>query len=136
MDDAVRRALEIDHASPARDRTIDITTTGARSGEPRRIETWFYRVDGRIYLSGLPGRRGWYANLLANPAFTFHLKHGVQADLAAVARTVPGEAERRRILTQILDDLNGAMSPARSTGPAELEKWLAGSPLIEVELAG
>ncbi len=41
----------------ATDRTIDITTTGRASGLPRRIETWFYRVDDRLYLTGSPGRR-------------------------------------------------------------------------------
>ena len=76
MDERVRQAL-------ANDRTIDITTTGRSSGLPCRIETWFYRVDDRIYLTGSPGRRDWYANLLANPEFTFHLKQSVGADLPA-----------------------------------------------------
>ena len=48
MDADVRAALE-------RDLTIDITTTGRRSGQPRRIEIWFYNVDGRIYLGGSSG---------------------------------------------------------------------------------
>jgi hypothetical protein len=30
---------------------------------------------------GQPGRpRSWYANFLANPAFTFHLKDSIQAE--------------------------------------------------------
>ena len=74
MDAETRAALD-------RDRTIDITTTGRRSGQPRRIETWFYNVDGRIYLSGSPGRRDWYANLQADPRLVFHLKQNVRADL-------------------------------------------------------
>jgi deazaflavin-dependent oxidoreductase (nitroreductase family) len=120
LDEAVRRALE-------RDRTIDITTTGARTGQPRRIETWFYRVGGAIYLTGSPGRRGWYANLLASPAFTFHLKDSVTADLPAIARPVTDESERRRIMAEILADLNQ---------PGDLEAWVAGSPLAEVVLSG
>jgi len=82
MDERVRRAL-------ANDRTLDITTTGRNSGLPRRIETWFYRVDDQIYLTGSPGRRDWYANLLANPEFTFHLKQSVAADLPARATRSP-----------------------------------------------
>ncbi|MGH2983824.1 MAG: hypothetical protein ACRDK5_06185 [Solirubrobacterales bacterium] len=35
MDEAIERALE-------NDRTIDITTLGRRSGEPRRIEIWMH----------------------------------------------------------------------------------------------
>ncbi len=106
MNDAVRDAFAITPASPARDRTVDITTIGRRSGQPRRIETWFYRAGGKIHLTGLPGRRDWYGNLRANPAFTFQVKHGVSADLPATARVIVDEAERRPILTEIVADLN------------------------------
>ena len=41
-------------AALERGHTIDITTTGRRSGEPRRIEIVFHNVDGRIYISGVP----------------------------------------------------------------------------------
>jgi deazaflavin-dependent oxidoreductase (nitroreductase family) len=116
MDERVRQALAID-------RTIDITTTGRSSGLPRRIETWFYRVDDEIYLTGSPGRRDWYANLLANPDFTFHLKQGVAADLPARAAPITGPEERRAIFERILLDLGGAQ---------DLEAWLSGSPLMEV----
>ena len=51
------------------DRLIDITTTGRKSGEPHRIEIGFHFVDGHVYITGRPGLRGWYANLLANPDF-------------------------------------------------------------------
>jgi hypothetical protein len=131
MGEAVRRALGIDRSATARDRTIDITTTGARSGRPRRIETWFYCVDGTVYLTGLPGRRGWYANLLAHPRFAFHLKHGVVADLPASATPIRAEPDRRRVMAEILASQPG--NPDRSANPAELERWVAGSPLIEVD---
>ena len=67
VDDAVARALAIGPGSSTAERTIDITTLGRCSGIPRRIEVWFHRVDGRWYLTGVPGPRGWYANLRANP---------------------------------------------------------------------
>jgi hypothetical protein len=97
-------------------------------GTPRRIETWFYRVDGTVYLTGLPGRRGWAANLESEPAFTFHLKNGVEADLPARATQVVDEAERRRIMRDLLDDLSSI-----SDTPRDLEAWVAGSPLFAVE---
>jgi deazaflavin-dependent oxidoreductase (nitroreductase family) len=74
--EAVARALDIGPDSSAAERTIDITTLGARSGTPRRIEVWLRRVDGRWYLTGMPRPRSWYANLRAHPRFIVHLKHG------------------------------------------------------------
>ena len=118
MDEAVRRALESD-------RTVDITTTGRRSGEPRRIEIWIWRHDGRTYLSGAPGRRNWLANLRANPEFTLHLKESLQADVPAAAHPITDEAERREVIAGILDEAGRT--------PADPEDWVARSPLAEVE---
>lgn len=81
----------------ASDLTIDITTIGRRSGEPRKIEIWFLQVDATIYITGTPGARDWFANLAANPTFTFHLKESVRADLEAVATVVTDTTERRRL---------------------------------------
>jgi F420H(2)-dependent quinone reductase len=61
MDADVAAALSIDRDAGARERTVDITTTGRRSGNPRRIETWFHRVEGTVYLvvhrGGATGQR-------------------------------------------------------------------------------
>jgi deazaflavin-dependent oxidoreductase (nitroreductase family) len=118
MDDRVKRALE-------RDRTIDITTTGRRTGLPRRIEIWFHNLDGHLYITGLPGCRDWYANMLTNPEFTFHLKGSVKANLPAQARPITDRAERREVLSVIVDGLGGER---------DLEAWVEDSPLVEVEL--
>ena len=130
--DSIRRALAISPASSAGERTADITTVGARTGRPRTIETWFYRFEERIYLSGLPGRRGWLANLKATPRFTFHLKHGVRVDLAATARVVVDEQERRRAFTHFVADINQDHDPARIGRKTSVEDWLAGSPLVHM----
>jgi len=46
-----------------------LTTTGRRSGRPRRIEIWFTRHAGCYYLIAEHGlRAGWVQNLLADPA--------------------------------------------------------------------
>ena len=118
MDERIKQALK-------QDRTIDITTTGRKSGEPRRIEIWFHNLDGRLYITGSPGRRSWYANLVANPEFTFHLKESAQADLPARARPITAEAERREVMGRI----------TRNVGRAgDLEAWVRESPLVEVDL--
>jgi deazaflavin-dependent oxidoreductase (nitroreductase family) len=114
-DDRIRRALSRGHL-------IDITTTGKRSGLPRRVELVFHNIGGRVYISGLPGRRSWYANLVANPRFTFHLKGVVRADLLATARPITEPTERRAIMTQV----------ARNWDRNDLEVMMARSPLVEV----
>ena len=77
LDQPIRDAL-------SRGGVIDITTTGRKTGNPHRIEIVFHNVGGRLYVSGMPGfKRSYIANLTANPHFTFHLKRGVHADLAA-----------------------------------------------------
>jgi deazaflavin-dependent oxidoreductase (nitroreductase family) len=129
--DAVARALDIGPDSSAAEHTIDITTLGRRSGIPRRIEVWFHRVDGRWYLTGVPGPRSWYANLRAHPRFIVHLKHGVTADLPATAAPVD-EPTRRRVITAVLDLQNRPEIAARVSQRQHLDDWLARSPLVEI----
>jgi deazaflavin-dependent oxidoreductase (nitroreductase family) len=98
VDERIRHALSRGH-------TIDITTTGRKSGRPRRIEIVFHNIDGRIYISGAPRAdrtRAWIHNLAADPHLTFHLKRAVQADLPATARIITDETERRRIADWIV----------------------------------
>jgi deazaflavin-dependent oxidoreductase (nitroreductase family) len=106
--------------------TVDITTTGRQTGQPRTLEIVSHNLDGRIYISGVPfpNRRSWLANLDAHPDFTFHLKGKVRADLPATARIIDDEAERRAVLPHI----------ARIWGRKDLEKMVEQSPLIEVTL--
>src|SRR5438309_11979550 len=82
----------------ARGGTIDITTVGRKSGTPRRLEIVFHNIDGRIYISGIPSptRRGWLANLDANPRLTFHLTGDVREDLSATARIIEHDGRDRR----------------------------------------
>lgn len=133
MDALIKRALAITPASSSVARTIDITTTGARTGIARRIEIWFYRVDGAIYLTTPPARRAWYANLVANPNFTFHLKNGIRADLAATANPVTDPDERERVFRTVIVDLNQPSHRGYLKQPVEpLEEWLNRSPLVRV----
>jgi len=130
MDDAVRSALEIGPGSTREDKLVDITTYGAKTGEPRRIEIVFHRFDGRWYLTGTPGPRGWYANLRKNPRLVFHLKHSVVADVPATARPITDGEERRRVLTPIVADIG-----ATRGHELDLDDWLARSPLVELTFA-
>jgi deazaflavin-dependent oxidoreductase (nitroreductase family) len=131
VDDAVARALDIGPDSSPVEHTIDITTVGARSGIPRRIEIWFHRVDGRWYLTGMPFPRSWYANVRAHPRFIVHLKHGVTADLPATAVPVD-EATRRRVITAVLDLQDRPDYAARVSQRQKFDDWFARSPLVEI----
>ena len=136
LNNAVLKALAIGRSSTARDRTIDITTIGRRSGKLRRLEIWFHRISGELYLSSLPARPSWYSNLVANPRFVFHLKSGVVADLAATATPITDTDERRRIFSEIVDDLNQSGNPGRIRQPTKVEDWVAGSPLMKISIEG
>ena len=120
LDPKVQEALE-------KDLIIDITTTGRKSGDARRVEIWFHNLDGSLYIAGLllPGSRSWYANILNNPRLTFHLKGITKADLPALATPITDAAERHRVLERICDNLGE---------PQLLEARVAESPLIKVDL--
>jgi deazaflavin-dependent oxidoreductase (nitroreductase family) len=119
MDKQVQHALE-------QGGVIDITTRGRKTGQPRRIEIRFHHIEGQVYISGRPPRRrDWYANLVAHPEFTFHLKESIQADLPATATPILEQARRRAIITAI-HQKRGVYQ--------DRESWVAHSPLVAVEL--
>jgi hypothetical protein len=119
MDDAIRSALGVDEL-------IDITTAGRSSGQPRRIEIWFHYIEDEVYLSSMPGKRSWNANLLANPDFTFHFKQGLVRDVAARATPVTDPATKRDVFAK-MKDAESRMSHM------DIDVWVVESPLVLVE---
>ena len=75
--------------------TVDITTTGHRTGRPHRIEIWMFEIDGLFIITGTPGPRSWLANLRADPRLTVHLPDG--HDIPATATPVADGTLRRRV---------------------------------------
>ncbi|MDH3680063.1 MAG: nitroreductase/quinone reductase family protein [Acidimicrobiia bacterium] len=102
-------------------RTIDITTIGRRSGEPARIEIWWFHIDGEFVITGTPGPRDWYANLMADQTITVHTPLG---DLTGRATPVTDDPTRRRVLS------DPALSWYRSQ--AELDRLVAAAPMIRI----
>ena len=121
MDASIERALQ-------RDLTIDITTKGKKSGADRKIEIWFHNIDGRLFITGLPGNRHWYDNMAEHPNFLFHLKESVTADLNARAEPITNPELKRPVIREILKRIDHDMG--------ELEDWVVGSPLVEVFVGG
>lgn len=111
----------------------DITTTGRKSGMPRRIEIYFHHFDGEFILTGRPGfKRDWMANLLANPEFTLHLKRNVARDIPVVATPIVDEEERADVLYRVLTESWGT-DPDKAR--RDLSIWVEKSPLVRFRLA-
>jgi deazaflavin-dependent oxidoreductase (nitroreductase family) len=121
MDEDVKQAMD-------RGGIADITTTGRKSGLPRRIEIYFHQFDGEYFLTGRPGRkRDWVANIEAHPGFTLHLKRGLVADVDVIGEPEPDPDERARILRRALIE-NWDSPPDRVD--ARLAEWVDQAPFI------
>lgn len=72
-------------------------------------------------------------NLEAHPEFTFHLKHDTPADLPAVATVITDPQERRRVLSEFVDQFNERNGPDGAWPTAQLDEWVEGSPLVRVD---
>lgn len=117
--------MQLDHDRLAAHQTIELTTVGRRSGEWRRIEIWWFYVDGRFVITGTPGRRDWLANIRANPEVIIHVDG---LDIRARAIPIDDDVFRRRVFTR----------PHTSwyTTQAELERLVDRSPMVEIHLHG
>lgn len=113
--------MNLDHDSLATHQTVQITTTGRKSGLPRRVEIWWFRVDGRFIITGTPGRRDWLANLDADPRLIVHV---AGRDIDATASRVTDPSFRRKVFTR----------PQTSwyTSQAELDHLVATAPMMEI----
>jgi len=127
MYDEIQRALR-------EDRLIDIITTGAKSGLPRKTEIWFTNVGGRIIICGTPdaegqgglrARRDWLANLRAHPEFLFCLKESLVVQLPARAVIIVDPEDRRKLMT-------APETQWYREQVASVEDLVEGSPIVEV----
>jgi deazaflavin-dependent oxidoreductase (nitroreductase family) len=104
-------------------RTIDLTTFGRKSGKPRRIEIWWFHVDGSFIITGTPGRRDWLANVRANPSVIVHV------DGRDIETTVSLIEDRGRRL-EVFNEPNTRWYSTQ----AQLDRLLDEAPMIEVHL--
>ncbi len=110
--------------------TCDVSTTGRRSGQVRRIEIWYVIVDGQIVLTGTPGPRSWLANLRNNRDAILHLRDPAR-DLAVLAREVTDQLQRRHVAEEAC-----RLQPWYADQPYSIDDWVAGSPMVVLEAAG
>lgn len=80
-----------------------LTTTGAKTGQPRTTPVMYLREGNRLFIfaskGGAPTQPAWYHNLLAHPAVSVEI--GDQA-FSATAKPVTGE-ERDQIYARWAD---------------------------------
>ena len=105
---------------------VDITTTSRKSGDARRIEIRLHALDGKLYITGRPGRpRSWYANMVAKPAFTLHLKQDLKRDLQCNAVPITEDGARRTGFELMLPE-------EESMAHVNVAEWAKVAPLVEV----
>ncbi len=71
-----------------------LTTTGRKSGRPRRTMLDYTVMEGRKYVASGWGETRWYKNILADPRVTVQTKDGVER---AVAQPVTDDGEVARL---------------------------------------
>jgi deazaflavin-dependent oxidoreductase (nitroreductase family) len=106
-----------------RSQVIDLTTTGRRSGQPRRIEIFLHAQDGLLFITGIPRSdrtRDWIHNITADPHVVVHLKQSVRADIPATARVVTDPGERLSLIK----------AAAQHWGRTDVDEMVKHSPLI------
>ena len=116
LDESTRAALN-------RSQVIDLTTTGRRTGQLRRIEIFLHHDDGQLFITGMPRAdrtRDWIHNIEADPHVVVHLKQSIVADVPATARVVTDPDERRPLIE----------AAARRWGRTDVPDMLRHSPLI------
>ncbi|WP_052590473.1 nitroreductase/quinone reductase family protein [Luteipulveratus mongoliensis] len=104
--------------------TVDLQTTGRRTGHQRWVEIWFVYVDGQLVVTGTPGARNWLANLRSTPEARVRFRDPLR-EVAVVARLVKDPAERRRLVPLIWE-----AQPWYAEQPFSMEDWVADAPLV------
>ena len=69
-----RTVAKADLETVANESTVEITTTGRKSGKAHIKPIWFVYDQGHLYLqSGQEGKSDWYQNLKKNPQMTLKI---------------------------------------------------------------
>lgn len=104
-------------------RTIDLTTYGRKTGLPRRVEIWWFHVDGRFIITGTPGRRDWLANVRSDSRVVIGV-NGTKIE--GTAREVEDAEFRELVFSQRETRWYASQS--------ELRRLIESAPMIEVLL--
>ena len=99
-----------------------LTTTGRRTGQPRRITIWFAAVDDVVFmLAGGREEAHWVRNIQEGPAVHVEIR----------GRTIEG---RGRVVEGEADDPVAREAVAAKYGTNGLTRWLRESLPVRIEL--
>jgi deazaflavin-dependent oxidoreductase (nitroreductase family) len=104
------------YETAAREKEVELTTFGRKTGKPSRRIIWITAMDGRIYVrSGLGMTRDWPKNLQANGRAVLHMDG---KDVPVRARHVTDREEARAMHAPVKAKYNAER--ASSSGDAPL----------------
>jgi deazaflavin-dependent oxidoreductase (nitroreductase family) len=99
----------------AREKEVEITTFGRKTGTPSRRIIWITALNGRIYVrSGLGLGRDWPQNLLANGRAVLHM---AGQDVPVRARHVTDPAEARAMHAPVKEKYDAERPASKANKP-------------------
>ena len=107
----------------ARQRTVNLTTVGRKSGKPSTVEIWWFEFEDRLLVTGTPGPRDWLANIRSDSSVVVGHRLG---DLTGSATEVDDAEFRRRFFM--------SNEPRWYRGQAQLDALVADAPMVELHL--
>jgi len=103
------------YASAEREKEVEFTTFGRRTGKASRRIIWITALDGKLYIrSGLGLTRDWPKNLVANGRGVLHL---AGQDIPVRARHVTEPAEARSMHAPVKQKYDAARTSSSGDEP-------------------
>jgi deazaflavin-dependent oxidoreductase (nitroreductase family) len=103
------------YETAAREKEVELTTFGRKSGKPSRRIIWITALDGRIYVrSGLGMTRDWPKNLEANGRGILHMDG---KDVPVHARHVTDPEEARSMHAPVKAKYDAERSSSKGDTP-------------------
>jgi deazaflavin-dependent oxidoreductase (nitroreductase family) len=102
----------------AREREVTLTTTGRRTGKPRKVTIWISTDGRRLFIrSGQGMKRDWPQNLVAKGEATLELDG---RKVKVKPRRVTDPAEAREVSRFVRDKYGPSVKPSKPDEPLTL----------------
>jgi deazaflavin-dependent oxidoreductase (nitroreductase family) len=99
----------------AREKEVELTTFGRKTGKPSRRIIWITSLDGKLYVRSGPGMtRDWPKNLVANGRAVLHM---AGQDIPVRARHVTDKEEARAMHAPVKAKYDAARPASQGDDP-------------------